>query len=154
MAIVIRKVIKNMKSQWLVTDKKVLPEVFEKVIKAKRLLKEGSVKEITEATKQVGISRSVYYKYNVFEFSETSHGKKLIFSMVVTHKKGVLSSVLNLLSEYGANILTIDQSIPINNSAYVSITIDISSVSIDIYEILNKVSQVEGVEKTEFVAME
>lgn len=145
-----------MKSQWLVIDKKVLPEVFEKVIKAKRLLKEGSVKEITEATKQVGISRSVYYKYKdyVFEFSETSHGKKLIFSMVVTHKKGVLSSVLNLLSEYGANILTIDQSIPINNSAYVSITIDISSVSIDIYEILNKVSQVEGVEKTEFVAME
>ena len=145
-----------MKSQWLVIDKKVLPEVFEKVIKAKRLLKEGSVKEITEATKQVGISRSVYYKYKdyVFEFSETSHGKKLIFSMVVTHKKGVLSSVLNLLSEYGANILTIDQSIPINNSAYVSITIDISSVGIDIYEILNRVSQVEGVEKTEFVAME
>ena len=145
-----------MKSQWLVIDKKVLPEVFEKVIKAKRLLKEGSVKEITEATKQVGISRSVYYKYKdyVFEFSETSYGKKLIFSMVVTHKKGVLSSVLNLLSEYGANILTIDQSIPINNSAYVSITIDISSVGIDIYEILNRVSQVEGVEKTEFVAME
>ncbi|MGL4451917.1 MAG: ACT domain-containing protein [Sarcina sp.] len=145
-----------MKSQWLVIDKKVLPEVFEKVIKAKRLLKEGSVKEITEATKQVGISRSVYYKYKdyVFEFSETSYGKKLIFSMVVTHKKGVLSSVLNLLSEYGANILTIDQSIPINNSAYVSITIDISSVSIDIYEILNQVGQVEGVEKTEFVAME
>ena len=145
-----------MKSQWLVIDKKVLPEVFEKVIKAKRLLKEGSVKEITEATKQVGISRSVYYKYKdyVFEFSETSHGKKLIFSMVVTHKKGVLSSVLNLLSEYGANILTIDQSIPINNSAYVSITIDISSLGIDIYEILNRVSQVEGVEKTEFVAME
>lgn len=145
-----------MKSQWLVIDKKVLPEVFEKVIKAKRLLKEGTVKEITEATKQVGISRSVYYKYKdyVFEFSETSHGKRLIFNMVVTHKKGVLSRVLNLLSEYGANILTIDQSIPINNAAYVSITIDISSVSVDINEILNQIALVDGVEKTEFIAME
>ncbi|MGL5765763.1 MAG: ACT domain-containing protein [Sarcina sp.] len=145
-----------MKSQWLVIDKKVLPEVFEKVIKAKRLLKEGTVKEITEATKQVGISRSVYYKYKdyVFEFSETSHGKRLIFNMVVTHKKGVLSRVLNLLSEYGANILTIDQSIPINNAAYVSITIDISSVNVDINEILNQIALVEGVEKTEFIAME
>ncbi|MGL4763261.1 MAG: ACT domain-containing protein [Sarcina sp.] len=145
-----------MKSQWLVIDKKVLPEVFEKVIKAKRLLKEGTVREITEATKQVGISRSVYYKYKdyVFEFSETSYGKKLIFNMVVTHKKGVLSSVLNLLSEYGANILTIDQSIPINNSAYVSITIDISSISVDVYEILGEVAKVDGVEKTEFIAME
>lgn len=145
-----------MKSQWLVIDKKVLPEVFEKVIKAKRLLKEGTVKEITEATKQVGISRSVYYKYKdyVFEFSETSYGKKFIFNMVVTHKKGVLSSVLNLLSEYGANILTIDQSIPINNSAYVSLTMDISSISMDIYEILNNIDKIDGVEKTEFVAME
>ncbi|MGL4740355.1 MAG: ACT domain-containing protein [Sarcina sp.] len=145
-----------MKSQWLVIDKKVLPEVFEKVIKAKRLLKEGTVKEITEATKQVGISRSVYYKYKdyVFEFSETSHGKRLIFNMVVTHKKGVLSRVLNLLSEYGANILTIDQSIPINNAAYVSITIDISSVNVDINEILNQIALVDGVEKTEFIAME
>ena len=145
-----------MKSQWLVIDKKVLPEVFEKVIKAKRLLKEGTVREITEATKQVGISRSVYYKYKdyVFEFSETSYGKKLIFNMVVTHKKGVLSSVLNLLSEYGANILTIDQSIPINNSAYVSITIDISSISVDVYEILSEIGKVDGVEKTEFIAME
>ncbi|WP_297518225.1 ACT domain-containing protein [uncultured Clostridium sp.] len=145
-----------MKNQWLVIDKKVLPEVFEKVIKAKRLLKEGTVREITEATKQVGISRSVYYKYKdyVFEFSETSYGKKFIFNMVVTHKKGVLSSVLNLLSEYGANILTIDQSIPINNSAYVSITIDISSVDVDIYEILSQIGSIDGVEKTEFVAME
>ena len=33
-----------MKGNFLVIDKRVLPEVFEKVINAKRLLKEGKVK--------------------------------------------------------------------------------------------------------------
>ena len=62
-----------MEGNLLVIDKRVLPEVFEKVINAKRLLKEGKVKEITEAAKQAGISRSVYYKYKdyIFEFAET-----------------------------------------------------------------------------------
>lgn len=147
---------KSMSSQLLVIDKRVLPEVFEKVIIAKRLLKEGKVKEVTEATKQAGISRSVYYKYKdyVFEFSETSEGRKIIFNMIVTHKQGILSKVLNLVSEYGGNILTIDQGIPINNSAHVSITMDITSVNEEIQQILDKISEVDGVEKVEFIAME
>lgn len=145
-----------MSSQWLVIDKKVLPEVFEKVMNAKRLLKDGGVKEVTEATKQAGISRSVYYKYKdyVFEFSETSAGKKFIFNMTVAHKQGVLSKVLNLLSEYDGNIITIDQGIPINNFAYVSITMDISSIKCDTNTILAYIAQVDGVEKVEFIAME
>lgn len=145
-----------MSSQWLVIDKKVLPDVFEKVMNAKRLLKQGKVREVTEATKQAGISRSVYYKYKdyVFEFSETSAGKKFIFNMVVAHKQGVLSKVLNLVSEYGGNILTIDQGIPINSVAHVSITMDISSINSDIHVILDEIDKIDGVEKVEFVAME
>ncbi|MGL5615215.1 MAG: ACT domain-containing protein [Sarcina sp.] len=145
-----------MSSQLLVIDKRVLPEVFEKVINAKRLLKDGKVKEVTEATKQVGISRSVYYKYKdyVFEFAETSEGRKIIFNMIVTHKQGILSKVLNLVSEYSGNILTIDQGIPINNLAHVSITMDITSVTKDIQVILDEISELEGVEKLEFIAME
>ena len=52
-----------MNNDYLVIDKRVLPEVFEKVINTKKILQEGKVKEITEATKLAGISRSVYYKY-------------------------------------------------------------------------------------------
>lgn len=145
-----------MNGNLLVIDKKVLPEVFEKVINAKRLLKDGKVKEITEAAKQAGISRSVYYKYKdyVFEFSETSNGRKIIFNMQVTHQKGVLSSILNLLSNYNGNILTIDQGIPINGSAHISITMDISAMEDDVNSILKKVETINGVEKVEFVAME
>lgn len=145
-----------MEGNLLVIDKRVLPEVFEKVINAKRLLKEGKVKEITEAAKQAGISRSVYYKYKdyIFEFAETLQGRKVIFNMVVTHEKGVLSSVLNILSDVGGNILTIDQGLPIHELAHVSFTIDISTMKCDIKEMLNEIELVHGVEKVEFVAME
>ena len=145
-----------MEGNLLVIDKRVLPEVFEKVINAKRLLKEGKVKEITEAAKQAGISRSVYYKYKdyIFEFAETLQGRKVIFNMVVTHEKGVLSSVLNILSDVGGNILTIDQGLHIHGLAHVSFTIDISTMKCDIKEMLNEIELVHGVEKVEFVAME
>lgn len=145
-----------MDKNFLVIDKRVLPEVFDKVILAKRLLKEGKVTEVTEASKQAGISRSVYYKYKdfVFEFAESSNGRKLIFSMRITHEKGILSSVLNFISEEGGNILTIDQGIPINNSAHVTITMDISSLEIETQQLLDQIKKVSGVEKVEFIAME
>ena len=40
-----------MNGDYLVIDKKVLPEVYEKVITTKKILQEGKVKEVTEATK-------------------------------------------------------------------------------------------------------
>ena len=145
-----------MNSNYLVIDKKVLPEIFEKVINTKKILQEGKVKEITEATKLVGISRSVYYKYKdyVFEFSQMSNGRKATFNMIIGHEKGVLSNILNLISEYQGNILTIDQGIPINNLANLSLTIDISSMKIELSEMLEDLKSLEYVDRVEFIAME
>ena len=145
-----------MNGDYLVIDKKVLPEVFEKVINTKKILQEGKVKEVTEATKLAGISRSVYYKYKdyVFEFSQMSNGRKATFNMIIGHEKGVLSNILNLISEQGGNILTIDQGIPINNLANLSLTIDISSMKIELSEMLEDLKKIEFVDKVEFIAME
>lgn len=38
-----------------------------------------------------------------------SNGRKATFNMIIGHEKGVLSNILNLISEYQGNILTIDQ---------------------------------------------
>jgi chorismate mutase len=145
-----------MDKNYLVIDKRVLPDVFDKVITAKRLLKEGKVKEITEATKLAGISRSVFYKYKdfVYEFAESPNGRKLIFNLRIAHEKGVLSSILNFISGKGGNILAIDQGIPINNSAYVTITMDISSLEVEAYQLLDELKEISGVEKVDFMAME
>lgn len=145
-----------MKGNYLVVDKKVLPDVYEKVIEVKNLLKEGKIKEITEATKKVGISRSVYYKYkdHVFDFAESIQGRKMTFSMIIDHKKGVLSDVLNYISDKGGNVLTIDQGIPINGSANLSITIDMSALECDISGLLDGLSEMPNTQKVDFIAME
>lgn len=145
-----------MKGNYLVVDKKVLPEVYEKVIEVKNLLKEGKIKEITEATKIVGISRSVYYKYkdHVFEFAESIQGRKMTFSMIIEHKKGVLSDVLNYISDKGGNVLTIDQGIPINGFANLSITIDMSALECDISDLLDGLGDMTNTQEVNFIAME
>ena len=52
-----------MLSKYLLVDKAILPAYYEKVIEAKALLSSGRVKDVSEAVKEVGISRSTYYKY-------------------------------------------------------------------------------------------
>ncbi|MDR5587647.1 MULTISPECIES: ACT domain-containing protein [Clostridium] len=145
-----------MKGNYLVIDKRVLPDVYEKVVFAQKLLKDGKVKEITEATKIAGISRSVYYKYKdyIFDFAETSQGKKVTFNLIVKDQTGVLSGIINYISEQGGNILTINQGIPINGIANISVTIDMSTLIGDIKTLLNGLSGIQHVEKIEFVAME
>ena len=87
-----------MNGDYLVIDKKVLPEVYEKVITTKKILQEGKVKEVTEATKLAGISRSVYYKYKdyVFEFSQMSNGRKATFNMIMGIKREFFQIYLTL----------------------------------------------------------
>lgn len=145
-----------MKSNFLIVNKSALPEVYEKVVDAKRLLKEGKVKDVTEAAKTVNISRSVYYKYKdtVFELVETDIGQKVTLNLMINDNKGVLSGILNYISEEGGSIITINQGIPMNKKANVSLTINISSISGDITTLMKGLSNLNDVEKVEFVAME
>ncbi|MGL5352459.1 MAG: ACT domain-containing protein [Clostridium sp.] len=145
-----------MKDNYLVIDKSVLADVYEKVVNAKNLLKDGKAKDVTEAAKQAGISRSVYYKYKdfVFEFAETAQGKKVTFTMIIKDKKGVLSEILNYISEEGGSILTINQSIPINETASLTLTVDISSLDGDIKTLLEDLAEIPNIEKVDFIAME
>lgn len=145
-----------MSGDYLVIDKRVLPDVYEKVLFTKKLLKDGKVKEITEAVKIAGISRSVYYKYKdfVFDFSETSEGRKVTYNIILKNEKGVLSSISNYIAEKGGDILTINQGIPLNGYANLSITIDLSTVDGDIKTLTDGLLSIKNVEKVEFIGME
>lgn len=145
-----------MKGNFLVVDKRVLPDVYEKVVDAKRLLEEAKVKDVTEAAKTVNISRSVYYKYkdSVFELAKTNEGKKVTINMMIKDNKGVLSGILNYISEEGGSIITINQGIPMNKRANLSLTIDISSLSGDLKTLIEDLLSLKDVEKVEFVAMQ
>ena len=143
-------------NKYLIVSKKILPDVYEKVIEARNLINNGSVKGISEAVKVVGISRSTYYKYKdyVFSPSENSIGRKAVISMMLRHEKGVLSNVLNYMSSANVNILTINQSIPINGKASVNLSLDISDINKSIDDIIAELKQFKGVSSVKLLSIE
>lgn len=145
-----------MGKEFLIVSKEILPDYYDKVIEARNLLNEGKVKGVSEAVKIVGISRSTYYKYKDFVFtpSENSMGRKALISVMLAHKKGALSEVLNYISSVNGNILTINQNIPINNVASVIISLDISETTITIEEIIVALKKFDFVKSAKLVAME
>lgn len=137
------------KSNYLVVSKSVLPEYFEKVIKAREMMQSGAVSDVSEAVKTVGISRSTYYKYKdaVFEPDVGDISRRIVISMVLNHQKGVLGRVLNAIGDCGANVLTITQNLPISDRASVVVTLDISSMEMEAADMLKQLSGVKGVVK-------
>ena len=139
-----------------VVNSKILPEIFTKVLEVKTLIHTGKVKDISEGVKAVGISRSAYYKYKDFVFllSEGSKGRKATFSLLINHEAGVLSNVLDKLRECNANIITINQDIPINNAASVNLTVDTSQMNIGIKELLDSFENEDYIIHSQLVAVE
>ncbi len=146
----------NKDSTYLLVDTSVLPEVFSKVIEVKQILGKGKIKSINEAVKEVGISRSAFYKYKdyVFPFYETSRGKVMTLFFVVEDLSGILSSIINQIALSKANILTINQNIPINGLADVTISIETAGMINDIKELMNEIGRIEGVRRQEILARE
>ena len=145
-----------MNAKFLIIDTKILPDIFEKVVKVKELLRTKQVKDISEGVKRVGISRSTYYKYkdSVFTLSEGIIGHKITIGLVLAHKAGTLSKILDIIAQRKGNILTINQDIPINNAATVSITFDASKLEVEVNELLEHIRSLRNVIKVNLAAVE
>ena len=143
-------------SELIIVDKKVLPEVFTKVLQVKELLNSGGITSVQEAVDKVGVSRSAYYKYTDHEFTlgESTRGRTAIISINLADEAGILSNVLNAISASGANVLTINQTIPINNVANVTISIETGELVIGLTKLLNKIAKMQGVMSLKIIARE
>ena len=115
------------KKKYFVVREKAVPEVLLKVVEAKRLLDTKRVGTVQEAADAVGISRSSFYKYkeDIFPFRDNIKGKILTFVIQLHDEPGLLSDVLKVVAEYGANIQTLHQSIPINGVATLTISVGV-----------------------------
>ncbi|MGP1562245.1 ACT domain-containing protein [Filifactor alocis] len=142
--------------KFLVIDTSALPDIYEKVLYAKELLRMKEVKGINEVVRLAGISRSTFYKYKdyVFSLSESTLTKKATIHFMLKHEKGILASILQILADSKANILTINQNIPIHNTADLSITFDMKNMDIQVEEILEEISALDGVVNVEIIALE
>lgn len=143
-------------SDYYIVDKRVMPEVFLKVVEAKELFEKGVVASVQEAVDSVGVSRSAYYKYKdyVSVVSRSTRGKIITLAFNLEDKAGILSLVLNILADHGANVLTINQTIPINNVANVTITVDTGNMTLGVRDMLDNISKIHGVLTLKTIARE
>lgn len=141
-------------STYFLVDSTVLPEVFSKVIEVKKILGMGRIKTVNDAVKEVGMSRSAYYKYKdfIFPFYETSRGRVITLFFVVEDFSGILSSIINKIAKAKANIITINQNVPINGLADVTISIETSGMTSEIRVLMEEIGEIEGVRRQEILA--
>ena len=142
------------RSKLYIVEGGMLPEVFIKVCEAKEYLETGAADTVAEAVAMAGISRSAFYKYkdSVRPFNDMLHGRIVTFHIMLKDETGVLSAVLGVFAHSGANILTINQSIPVSGCAAVTITAETNSLSRPIEEVEGELRRTFGVVKFEIQA--
>lgn len=143
-------------ANYYIIKRKALPEVFLKVVQAKALIEREKAITVQEAVDKVGISRSSFYKYKdtIFPFHENERGSVITFAVKIDDEPGLLSMIIKDISDYKANILTINQSIPINGVANLTVSIEILPTTGDIEELLSVIERYEGIHQVKILARE
>ena len=144
------------KKKYYVVTGKAVPEVLLKVVEAKKLLDAEKVLTVQEATDQVGISRSSFYKYkdDIFPFHENAKGRTITMMMQMDDEPGALSEVLDKVAEYNANILTIHQSVPINGIASLTMSIEVLPTTKDLSEMIEQMESQKEIHYVKILARE
>ncbi|HOO05939.1 MAG: ACT domain-containing protein [Ruminococcus sp.] len=142
--------------QLIVVDANILPEVFTKVLEVKKLMACKGEKSFASACKRIGISRSAYYKYKdcVFSYEELFNRRIVNMYLLLSDSPGVLSSVLVYLHDLHANILTVNQSIPVDGAAAVNISLRLTEEAPDELTALNSINELEGVLEVKLLSAE
>ncbi|MDE5604368.1 MAG: ACT domain-containing protein [Eubacterium sp.] len=135
------------KLNYVLVNADILPEVYRKVLEAKNYLAAGEAQSATQAAKMAGISRSAYYKYkdSVFEYNPENSEEIETLLLTLVDTKGVLSAVVNEIFLVDANVLSINQDVPQNGVAKVSLTMRIAEMSVSVEELIEKLKAVNGV---------
>ena len=144
------------KSEYYVVKQKAIPEVLLKVVEAKKLLESGKAATIQDAVERVDISRSSFYKYkdDIFPFHDNAQGTTITLSLSIDDEPGLLSDLLKVIADFGANILPIHQSIPINGVAALSISVQVLSTTTDVSRMLDAMEEEKGVRNVKILARE
>ena len=139
---------------YYIVEASVLPEIFRKVVEARRLLDTGEAETVNQAVRLTGISRSAFYKYKdaVRPFQDMLHGRIVTFQFLLKDEPGLLSQVLRLFAGSGANILTINQGIPSNGCAVVTINAETSGMDRSLQDLLEELCGVKDVLRGEILA--
>lgn len=142
------------KERYYLVREDILPEAVIKTLQVKQLLASGDVKTVHEAALQVGLSRSAFYKYKdgIHLLNQMDRERIVTISFDLEHRSGILSKVLALIAGFGVNVLTINQSIPLQGRANVVISVETSRLSEELDEMIEALQSIPDVKRTHIVA--
>lgn len=134
----------------------VLPESVVKTLKIKDALKNNPELSIYEAVKLFDLSRSAFYKYRetIFPVDEKMlDHREFTLILYVNDIVGMLAQVLNTVSKLQLSVLTIHQSVPMEEKATITLSLSAKDTTISINEIIKALRNIEHVSKVELISM-
>lgn len=142
--------------KFYVVAEDILPAAILKTARVKERLAKGEATTVNEAAAQVGLSRSAFYKYKdgVYPFFRAARDRIITISMLLEHRSGVLSTILNTIAAEQGNILTINQGIPLQGVANVTIAMETAGMAVTIDTLLESLTFIKGVKKVEIIGQE
>ena len=125
-----------------------------KVAETKRLLTTGEATTVNEATRMTEISRSAFYKYRdaVMPFQNMMTGRIVTYQLLLHDEPGLLSEILLIFADAGANISTINSIVPTHGTAIVTISAETIDLKIPLEELIRRLNALEGVVKADVLA--
>lgn len=137
----------------MLVDAGILPEVYRKVLTAKKYLATGKAASVKEAAQLAGISRSAYYKYKdaIFEYGTSVSDEVATVKARLQDSAGVLSSFIGAISRVGGNVLSVNQSLPQDGAADVTVTVRIADLSVEPARLPALLEQLNGVVGAAFI---
>ena len=144
------------RTNYYLLKQKAVPEALLKVVEVKRLIETNKSLSIQEATDQVGISRSSFYKYkdDIVPFYDNTRGRTITFVTQMDDRPGLLSEILHIVSDFKANILTIHQSIPVNGIALVTLSVEVREETGNVSEMIGEIEKQQGIQYLKILARE
>ncbi len=134
----------------------VLPESVIKTLKVKDAIKNNSNLSIYDAVKQFNLSRSAFYKYRetIFPVDEKIlDQREFTLILYVNDIVGMLAQVLNAISQLQLSVLTIHQSVPIEDKATITLSLNARNSNLSIDEVIESLREINHVTKVDLISM-
>ncbi|WP_026689085.1 ACT domain-containing protein [Alteribacter aurantiacus] len=130
-----------------------LSEAMLKTVEAKKLIESGKVANVSEAAEVLDMSRSAFYKYKdgIFPFHTMVKEKIVTLSIHLEDRSGALSKLLAIIAEEKGNVLTINQTIPLQGRANLTVSIETASMTSNINRLVYRIETLEYIERVEVI---
>lgn len=141
-------------TKYYLVEASALPEIFLKVVEAKRLLATGEALTVNDATRKMNISRSAFYKYRdaVQPFRDMNKSQIITFQFLLRDEPGALQAILRAFSDNLLNLITVNSITPSDGCAVVTIAAETARATLSVDDMLALLTHTPGVIKAEILA--